>query len=143
MADISQNIIEDAEKAGLFNFKDESCWHGSLEDMLEFAKIHEERMCISNKRVYQVKHKDGNWQDVSITKFNALKANPDLPWQFRVLFTQPQQPIPEGWKLVPIEPTEEMLESAVSAWSAMPHYSTRATLNAEYKAMLSAVPNQQ
>lgn len=51
------------------------------------------------------------------------------------LHTQPQPAVPEGWKLVPIEPTHEMTEQGAQEadWYAHNAYDC-------YKAMLDAAP---
>ena len=48
------------------------------------------------------------------------------------------QAIPEGYKLVPIEPTNEMLIAAQSTWTSGINYSGAHI--ARYKAMLAAAP---
>lgn len=53
--------------------------------------------------------------------------------------------VPEGWKLVPIEPTEEMSNSAVDATGAgigmsWVNRSPQKIFRVGYKAMLSAAP---
>ncbi|MES1989259.1 MAG: hypothetical protein V4440_14740 [Pseudomonadota bacterium] len=40
---IDKTIIDDAKAAGLFNFKGESCWHGSLKDIIKFATLRDAR----------------------------------------------------------------------------------------------------
>ena len=51
------------------------------------------------------------------------------------VYTQPQPAVPEGWKLVPIEPTHEMTEQGAQEadWYAHNAYDC-------YKAMLDAAP---
>ena len=58
------------------------------------------------------------------------------------LYTAPQpQQIPEGFKLVPIEPTEEMLKaSAKSGGLGMDFYEHIGRVSLSYKAMLEAAP---
>ena len=47
--------------------------------------------------------------------------------------------IPNGWKLVPVEPTEEML------WVAARHYESDeyTGVRSTYKAMIAAAPKQE
>ena len=51
------------------------------------------------------------------------------------LYAQPAPSVPDGWKLVPIEPTEEMREVGVFAGGA--YYDV---VEAVYEAMLTAAP---
>ncbi|NOG70496.1 hypothetical protein [Roseicella sp. DB1501] len=52
---------------------------------------------------------------------------------------------PAGWKLVPVEPTDEMVIAGIKAFNAVPTDDTQNTkaIIAEYKAMLAAVPQPQ
>jgi len=56
------------------------------------------------------------------------------------LFTAPQQAIPSGWKLVPIEPTDEMKEKCWEAYRDSNKPAPYNMLTDAYKAMLSASP---
>lgn len=78
------------------------------------------------------------WQITTKERFLYLKekyAN-SKNWETMTLYTAPQpQQIPEGYKLVPVEPTDEMLVAGylVPLNKAARHY-------AVYKAMLEAAP---
>lgn len=87
------------------------------------------------------------------TEYNP---SPDAPWHsraakewnrrnpaFRSLAASATQ-VPQGWKLVPVEPTEEMLVHGQEAWLAMwrskPSIEDCKEAENTYKAMLSASP---
>ena len=53
--------------------------------------------------------------------------------------TQPTPSIPEGWKLVPIEPTEDMLRAMTDPFIAI-NGDNRKAFEIAYTAMLSAAP---
>jgi hypothetical protein len=56
------------------------------------------------------------------------------------LYTAPQpQPltVPQGYRLVPVEPTEEMVEAA---FGALPNYPLEGNIRRHYRAMLAAAP---
>ena len=64
-----------------------------------------------------------------------LPKSIDESWEIRPLFARPlpQQPsVPEGWKLVPIEPTKEMICAPPNAWPA--------DAKVTWAAMLAAAP---
>jgi hypothetical protein len=67
--------------------------------------------------------------------FGSYKQMKQMPEGYHKLYAAPQQAIPSGWKLVPIEPTEEML----SEIHLIDSFSLEA-LKARYKAMLEASP---
>lgn len=68
------------------------------------------------------------WYDTTKIWYDKHKDNPQ--YKFRVIHAHPAPAVPEGWKLVPIEPTEEMIVAI-----------TRFNLpENNYKAMLSAAP---
>ena len=82
-----------------------------------------------------------------ISKFNDDKGfysaldlyNPDschAAWVLRAAFDAWQARVPEGYVVVPLEPTERMLDSAYSSISDNLHY---ADLENIYKAMIEAV----
>jgi hypothetical protein len=48
--------------------------------------------------------------------------------------------IPAGWKLVPVESTEEMLRAVIDSWLSQEVDAARAVLTEEYRAMLAAAP---
>jgi hypothetical protein len=56
------------------------------------------------------------------------------------MFAVPKQPAPvqEGWKLVPVKPTERMVEAGLKAFEKRATSPTRAA----WKAMLSAAPEK-
>lgn len=60
--------------------------------------------------VYQVCDGVNGWRDVERLKFTACQLEPE-EYECRVLFTSQPAPVsvPDGWKLVPIEPTELMI----------------------------------
>jgi hypothetical protein len=93
---------------------------------------------ISRERVI-----DDKWVDMSRT---------DVPYAAVVWAKQDERACidgrcagaaPEGWKLVPVEPTEAMLQAASAKWHGMgPKVMARHIrwLTADYKAMLAAAP---
>lgn len=83
------------------------------------------------------------WQPATATEYAFRTAHPG--WNVRKLYTTPQEPaaaaIPEGWKLVPLEPTIEMIlafNKAVNAW--LEEVGDDADV---YKAMLAAAPESK
>jgi len=58
-------------------------------------------------------------------------------WQ-AALATQPQAP--QGWKLVPIEPTEEMCQAALNCQDWDPKDTPEAEMYCLYQAMVAAAP---
>lgn len=61
-----------------------------------------------------------------------------MPDRLRPLYTTPQQPaIPDGWQLVPVEPTSEMLAAALQAQLPEPTGFVEI-----YKAMIAAAPKE-
>lgn len=90
------------------------------------------------RAIYEAKSKDASYRTlargaIAEVALAALEANPVV--------------VPEGWKLVPIKPTDEMCKAAYEArdkWSSMQcdnqremHYSFA---EPRYKAMLKAAP---
>lgn len=49
--------------------------------------------------------------------------------------------VPEGWKLVPVEPTREMIEAGNDGFRSPE--SRRHTVSSCYRAMLAAAPSQE
>jgi hypothetical protein len=49
-------------------------------------------------------------------------------------------PQPAGWQLVPIEPTQEMIQAMATAWSSCVNANDPNEGVAEYRAMLAAAP---
>lgn len=48
------------------------------------------------------------------------------------------QQVPDGYAIVPIEPTEAMIEAGLISWSISNPKSPRASITDEYKAMIAA-----
>lgn len=74
-------------------------------------------------------------------------ANPDVLRAFAmaieraVIDSQPKSSIPDGWKLVPIEPTEEMIEGF---WGEIKHGKEEiAAAKEAYFDMLAAAPSPE
>ena len=79
--------------------------------------------------------------------YKRVKVLHDWEYDVRELYAAPQpQQIPEGWQLVPIEPTEEMNEEGCQGYMQaddkcwLMHKSSMAFA---YKAMLAAAPNPE
>lgn len=51
--------------------------------------------------------------------------------------------VPDGWKLVPVEPTEEMRDAALGEWSAANKVSMHASYLSYWSAMLAAAPKHE
>jgi hypothetical protein len=96
-----------------------------LEEML---KLIEARQSSQSEPVayrwYEEKYGDYNYSDV-----------PNPHRQCEAVYAAPQQAIPSGYAIVPIEPTEAMLDEI-----HLVHEFSREALKARYKAMLSASP---
>ncbi|HFF8968250.1 hypothetical protein [Serratia marcescens] len=76
-----------------------------------------------------------DWERITEEKHAELSIAfaTDSDHEFRVLYDAPPAPaVPDGWKLVPVEPTEEMLRAAYRESGV---YSAKA-----YRAMLAAAP---
>jgi len=86
-------------------------YHVDGEDLQYLARI--ALAAKQAKPVYQIEDAD-DWHDCEKEEYESLiKSQGIHPMYYRVLFTTPQpahteQVIPDGWKLVPIEPTEAM-----------------------------------
>lgn len=112
-------------------------------------------------KIYQIRKLDGSeewqewqeWEEVSAAEYHANVSNEG--WGRRILHTSTKASMPDGWKLVPIEPTEDMVvygfesepdksfsdEQAWEAYEAMSgcgqaHHRARLC----YAAMLAAAP---
>jgi len=62
---------------------------------------------------------------------------------FRILDNPPAVSVPDGWKLIPIEPTQAMMNAAFDAfevWLPRPYANGTEARNAIYAAMLAASP---
>lgn len=58
-------------------------------------------------------------------------------WQARASQSYGTSGVPEGWKLVPVEPTVEMLSAGAECW-----HISKDNADGYYRAMLAAAPNQ-
>lgn len=54
------------------------------------------------------------------------------------LYAAPQPAVPEGWVMVPREPTEAMVQAA---FDALPGYALEGNIRRHYRAMLAAAPD--
>jgi hypothetical protein len=145
MTNIPQDIIDDAVKAGfkLHLYKDGEevnlthCGYFSTSEIIKLCQIRDERQRSSGEVIYtEFQEAEGlDWMQVYNER--ERKDYEARGYKIRELFTTPQQPnIPEGWQLVPIEPTEEMVEAGDI--TQMARYSHCTSI---YKAMLSAAPS--
>jgi len=73
---------------------------------------------------------ESDWPEYEPT-WKAIKA--------RVTGAQPAPSVPDGWKLVPIEPTEDMLRAMTDPFIAI-NGDNRKAFEIAYTAMLSAAP---
>ena len=77
-----------------------------------------------------------HWHAVAVNNYDSLP----LLREGTLLFTAPQpQQIPEGYKIVPKEPTSEMLKAAQTVWLNDPMRRTTTF----YQAMLAAAPKPE
>lgn len=75
-----------------------------------------------------------------LKEWTPTKAAFDIPdGEHKLYLAQPQQ-TPEGYKLVPIDPTERMLQAAYNAVESEGMVTTTWLRNAIYRAMLEAAP---
>ncbi len=69
---------------------------------------------------------------------DVILENDIAVWMADFVVAQPAPSIPEGWKLVPVEPTEKMKHAGrAAAWSNAVAYNETRDI---YKAMLAAAP---
>lgn len=76
-----------------------------------------------------------DWERISAEQHAEMSAEhaTDNDYEFRVMYDAPPAPaVPDDWRLVPVEPTEEMLRAAYRESGV---YSAKA-----YRAMLAAAP---
>jgi hypothetical protein len=74
------------------------------------------------------------WMDSELALCDCDQRLPDdIP-----LYAHPASTVPEGWKLVPIEPTREMLRASYSV--GVPKCTADQYIMMQYKAMLAAAP---
>jgi hypothetical protein len=87
---------------------------------------------------------------VPVHQFRALgcsdwyDGHPDRtingPYETRTLYTHPTTPapaVPDGWVLVPVEPTQKMLDAMERQWACGAY---RDMSRREYRAMIAAAP---
>jgi len=73
------------------------------------------------------------WYEISKEEYEKELANPTRHCEVRVLYAAPPAAaVPDGWKLVPIDPTHEMCGAPSKVW----HPEAKSI----YKAMLAAAP---
>ena len=81
-----------------------------------------------------------HWHAVAVNNYDSLP----LLREGTLLFTAPQpQQIPEGYKLVPKEPTEEMMRSAYNTIESEGMVTTTWLRRTIYQAMLAAAPKPE
>lgn len=76
-------------------------------------------------------------------KIYPVDATPSPFESHKMLYTEPQPAVPEGWKLVPVEPTAHQVYAAefpIDDVVSMRQSSQHAIAKAAYKAMLNAAP---
>lgn len=100
------------------------------------AKI--ERMERQEPVKHEFQGRDGAWHSF-IDQRHYENTVADGTWPIRSLYAlpgaQPAPSVPEGWKLVPIEPTQEMRD----AWTDNMHEAFKVS----YQAMLNAAPKTE
>lgn len=112
----------------------EIAYRGSYDDM-QRSLARALLAAYEQEPVYQVFDEGGGWFDIERDELAAAVEDGN---QVRTLYTHPAPSIPavpEGWKLVPIDPTKDMLragQSVVGFWLNTLHC---------YAAMLSAAPD--
>ncbi len=82
---------------------------------------------------------EGDWFKVGLDETERIEAYTKLPhMDYRWLYAHPMPAVPDGWKLVPVEPTEEMI---LGFWGEIRHGEPEiAAAKDAYRAMLSAAP---
>ena len=86
---------------------------------------------------HQYQDREGNWNPF-INERHYENTVKDGTWPIRALYAAPPPAIPEGWTLVPIEPSERMLEEARVFGNAMLQAVGKCDPALLYKAMLAA-----
>jgi hypothetical protein len=136
------SIIEDAKAAGfevyehngqLQVFVEGNCITRTIE---KFAQLREARQSSQSE---PVAYRWGNENAWLLTDEKPVSNDPNIFVQ-PLFLAAPQQAIPSGLKLVPIEPTHEMVMSARKADFGPLGQLGQATIRTCYKAMLSASP---
>ena len=84
----------------------------------------------ANKPTFKGLIVEADWPEYEPT-WKAIEA--------RVTGAQPAPSVPDGWKLVPIEPTEDMLRAMTDPFIAI-NGDNRKAFEIAYTAMLAAVP---
>ena len=82
---------------------------------------------------------DEAWASLSWQEWR-MKSTKELFTELHRLTTPPAAAVPEGWKLVPVEPTEIMQDAGVVVMPTVDCHPYDAGM--VYKAMLAAAPTQ-
>lgn len=101
----------------------------------EGAKLYASPPTSSPIYQFSVNASSQSWTDVSKEVFDEYASRGG--WSTRIIYTSPPAPVsvPDGWKLVPIEPTEHMMKVARGLTLQQEQ-----TPSAEYRAMVKAAP---
>ncbi|MBE5529217.1 hypothetical protein A9J41_14790 [Laribacter hongkongensis] len=89
---------------------------------------------------------ESKWLPCSVDHhYHVLSCPDEWPgYETRLLYTAPQPSSPPGWKLVPVEPTMEMLNAGVdSGGIGLDYHEAIGRFIVAYSAMLAAAPEQE
>ena len=100
------------------------------DEIRRLAREYAEQRRLKGKEPLECVVVEKDWPEYEPT-WEAIEA--------RVTGAQPASSVPDGWKLVPIEPTEDMLRAMTDPFIAI-NGDNRKAFEIAYTAMLSAAP---
>lgn len=129
---------EEMRKAALSSVRSAGVSNPSTFALVQFARDIEQavmaKLLEQNEPIYQRRCRDGTWIDHNEQSY---KYNLEYGHTVRKLYEHPAPSAPEGMVLVPIEPTEAMLQSIIGFTCK-----DTDTRKFHYKAMLAAARSE-
>lgn len=111
--------------------------HAAIEEMEKVEPTHEEALAKPEQEPVA-------WR-IKVHKYDEETDESSFPWEYhhirgegQPLYLHPAPAIPEGWQLVPKEPTPEMIRSGQSEYGEVVFAEHQ--VNSVYRDMLAAAP---
>ena len=101
-----------------------------ISQLFRLSRTQQAQRAVNGKLPLECVVVESDWPEYEPT-WKAIEA--------RVMGAQPAPSVPDGWKLVPIEPTEDMLRAMTDPFIAI-NGDNRKAFEIAYTAMLSAAP---
>lgn len=83
----------------------------------------------------------GPWMNTNGDAITGCRPEQFLPFCRALLSAQPVAAVPDGWKLVPIEPTQHMIREALNCQTYDPRDPAESEMYCLYQAMIEAAPS--